>query len=266
MKAAKFEYARPLDIPAVIRALGTDGAKVLGGGQSLGPMLNLRLARPDVLIDIARLTDLRAVTETADGVRYGAAITHAEIEDGVMADPTGGILAKIASGIAYRAVRNRGTIGGSLAHADPAADWPTTLMAIVASVTTSGPRGDRTIPVEAFILGAFETDLAPDEIIVSVFVPRLSPSARWGYVKSCRKVGEFAESMCAVLNDPDRGICRLVIGATEAKQIVVADARQALADPSNLDPLLEAAGLADDPATFELHRATIRAAINEARP
>ena len=130
MKAAKFEYLRPGDVSAAIGALGTmDGAKPLSGGQSLGPMLNLRLARPGVLIDLMRLPPLRGVTETPDGVRYGAAITHAEFEDGAVPDPTGGILTRIAGGIAYRAVRNRGTMGGSLAHADPAADWPTTLMA-----------------------------------------------------------------------------------------------------------------------------------------
>ena len=117
--------------------------------------------------------------------------------------------------------------------------------------------------MEGLIRGAFETVLGPDEIITSIFVPRLSPSARWGYVKSCRKVGEFAESMCAVLADLQRNVFRLVVGATEAKQIVVTDARTTIASPDHLDRLLETMGLASCPATFELHRATIRKAIAE---
>jgi carbon-monoxide dehydrogenase medium subunit len=264
MKAARFDHIRPQDVPGAIVALGLAGAKVLSGGQSLGPMLNLRLARPELLVDVARLADLRAATETADGVRYGAAITHAEFEDGVVPDATGGILARVAGGIAYRAVRNRGTIGGSLAHADPAADWPTTLMALDARVDIAGAAGRRTIPLADLIVGAFETTLTPDEIITGVFVPRLSLSARWGYVKSCRKVGEFAESMCAVLQDEARGVHRLVIGATEARQIVVADARRAFTDPASLDPLLQTIGSTGDSATLDLHRATVRAALKEA--
>ena len=267
MKAAKFEYLRPDDMIRASRALlMEEDAKAIAGGQSLGAMLNLRLARPKLLVDLTRLPGMWAVTETADGVRYGAAITHAEFEDGVVADPTGGILARIASSIAYRAVRNRGTIGGSLAHADPAADWPTTLMALGATVDIMGTKGTRTIAAEALILGAFETVLGADEIIARVFVPRLSPSARWGYVKSCRKVGEFAESMCAVMVDRERGVFRLVIGATEAKQIVVPDAEAAIDNPDRLDPLLTSAGLGADPATFRLHRATIRKAIAELHP
>jgi carbon-monoxide dehydrogenase medium subunit len=264
MKAAKFDHVRPQDVTGAVASLGSAGGKVLAGGQSLGPMLNLRLARPGLLVDVARLDELRALETSGDGVRYGAAITHAEIEDGATHDLSNGILPRVAGGIAYRAVRNRGTIGGSLAHADPAADWPTVLMALDASVEIAGREGRRTVAATDFVVGAFETGLAADEIIVSIFVPRVSLSARWGYVKSCRKVGEFAESMCAVLNDPDRSVCRLVIGATEAKQIVVTDARTALADPASMDAQLVAAGLADDPATLNLHRATIRAAIDEA--
>jgi carbon-monoxide dehydrogenase medium subunit len=266
MKAARFDHMRPGTIADATSALSGEGAKPLAGGQSLGPMLNLRLARPGLLVDIARLGELRRSERSGEGVRYGAAITHAEIEDGATHDLSNGILPRVASGIAYRAVRNRGTIGGSLAHADPAADWPTVLMALGSNVEIAGSAGRRTIAVDDLIVGAFETVLAADEIIVSVFVPRVSPSARWGYVKSCRKVGEFAESMCAVLNDSDHGVCRLVIGATEAKQIVIADARAALAEPASLEALLVAAGLAADPATLDLHRATIRAAIKEARP
>ncbi|MCS0496207.1 FAD binding domain-containing protein [Ancylobacter sp. MQZ15Z-1] len=261
MKAARFDYERPADLAGALAALGQGGAKPLSGGQSLGPMLNLRLARPPLLVDVGRLAPLRQVEEGAEGTLFGAGITHAEFEDGAVPDPTPGFLARIARGIAYRAVRNRGTMGGSLAHADPAADWPTTLAALGARVHLAGPSGTRELPVEDFILGAFETALQDGEIVTGIFVPRCSAGARFGYRKSCRKVGEFAEAMCAVLADPARGVHRLVIGATEARQIVIADAAAATSDPATLDDALRAAGLAADPASLRLRQAVIRQAV-----
>lgn len=261
MKASRFDYARPDSVAEAIAALSDAGAKPVSGSQSLGPMLNLRLARPTLLVDVVKLPELRRVEERADGILFGAAITHAEFEDGAVPDPTPGFMRAIAHGIAYRAVRNRGTIGGSLAHADPAADWPTTLCALGANVHLTGPAGQRQLPVEEFILGAFETVLGPGEIIVGVFVPRASDQARWGYRKFCRKLGEFAESMCAVLADPVRDVHRLAIGATEARQIVINNAAEVIANPYLLDKPLSEAGLAADPAAFRLHRAVIRQAI-----
>lgn len=261
MKAARFDYGRPALLDEAVAMLAAEGARALAGGQSLGPMLNLRLARPAALVDIGRLPELRRVEEQADGVLYGAGITHAEFEDGAVPDATGGVLASVARGIAYRAVRNRGTIGGSLAHADPAADWPTTLGALGAVIHIAGAGGRREAGIEDFVRGAFETALEPGEIVAGVFVPRLSASARWGYRKSCRKAGEFAEAMCAVLDDPERKVCRLAIGATEGRPIVLAEAAEALAAPERIDPHLARAGLAADPATMELNRAVIRDAI-----
>ena len=261
MKASRFDYARPDTVAEAIAALSDVGAKPVSGSQSLGPMLNLRLARPTLLVDVVKLPELRRVEERAAGILFGAAITHAEFEDGAVPDPTPGFMRAIAHGIAYRAVRNRGTIGGSLAHADPAADWPTTLCALGASVHLAGPAGQRQLPVEEFILGAFETALGRGEIIAGVFVPRASDQARWGYRKSCRKLGEFAESMCAVLSDPARGVHRLAIGATEARQIVIKNAAEAIANPDLLDEPLREAGLVADPAAYRLHRTVIRQAI-----
>lgn len=287
MKPARFDYLRPADLPAALTALRDDaGAKPLSGGQSLGPMLNLRLARPSRLVDVAKLPELRAVEEGPDAIVYGAAITHAEFEDGAVPDATPGFLARIAKGIAYRAVRNRGTIGGSLAHADPAADWPTTLAALGARVRLArvvahtGHEAAHTglivhptaliepreLPVEDFITGAFETALGEGEIITGVKIPRYENTAHFGYRKSCRKVGEFAEAMCAVLYDPARGVFRLAIGATEARQLVIQDARFLLQVTEKIDEVLHEAGLADDPATFRLRRAVIRDAIAALEP
>src|SRR5262245_63464540 len=130
MKPVAFDYERPASIPEALQVLaGHAEAKLLAGGQTLGPMLNLRLAQPALLVDITRIPELAAVAEDAEAVTIGATVTHAAIEDGRVPDPTGGFLARVARGIAYRAVRTRGTIGGSLAHADPAADWLSCLAA-----------------------------------------------------------------------------------------------------------------------------------------
>jgi carbon-monoxide dehydrogenase medium subunit len=263
VKAARFEFIRPQTLAHALELLGQAGSRPFAGGQSLGPMLNLRLARPARLVGLAHLPELRHIEETSEGVTYGAALTHAEFEDGAMADPTGGILAAVARGIAYRAVRNRGTIGGSLAHADPAADWPVTLTALGATAHLTSRLGRRQLPVRDLMRGAFETALGPGEIVAAVTVPRLSAAARWGYRKSCRKLGEFAEAMAAVLIDEPRGVARLVVGATEGRHLV--SEGPAMASQASLDEAFAAAGLAADPATLQLFRAVVRDALATAR-
>ena len=226
MKAAPFDYARPSSLAEALALLTSEErvAKPLAGGQSLGPMLNLRLAQPDLLVDITALPELRRAEAEDDGVLIGACVTHADIEDGRVPDPTHGALVEVARAIAYRAVRNRGTIGGSLAHADPAADWISALAALGAEAVVRGPAGQRRLPIERFMAGAFETALAPGELLEAIRVPRLSPRRRWGFYKFCRKAGEYAHAIGAVLFDPERVVCRAVIGATEAAPIVLADA------------------------------------------
>lgn len=223
MKAAAFDFETPANLDAAVRLLAqSDGAaKIIAGGQSLGPMLNLRLAQPTLLISVRRLSELRAVTASAEAVALGACITHAEIEDGRVPDPTNGLLPFVARRIAYRAVRNRGTIGGSLAHADPAADWVSALALAGAIVTVQGPRGARDIAAAELLLGAFETRMAADEILVRITIPRFSVGARWSYYKICRKAGEFADAIGGVLVDPARGVRRAVIGGTAGAPIVM---------------------------------------------
>ena len=226
MKAARFDYVRAVDAADAVRCLGAGGpqTKIIAGGQSLGPMLNLRLARPDKLVDIRRAADLAAVAATADAVVYGAGITHAAFEDRLVPDATPGWLAPIARGIAYRAVRNKGTIGGSVVHADPAADWPTVLLALGAEALTLGPAGPRAAPLADFLVGPFQVALAFDHLLTGLRLPKRGPHARWGYWKFCRKTGEFAKAAAAVLHDPDRGETRAVIGAVERTPILVPDA------------------------------------------
>src|SRR5262245_57275608 len=228
MKPVAFEYARPTTLADAAALLGAPQvfAKALAGGQSLGPMLNLRLAQPDLLVDITSIPELTAVSDGPDRLELGACITHADIEDGRVPDPTNGLLRHVAGRIAYRAVRNRGTIGGSLAHADPAADWISALALVDASAIAWTPRGGRTVAVADLIVSSFTTVLRPDEIIQTIRVPKLSAAARWGFYKFSQKAGEFAHVIGGVLNDPARNVFRAGIGAIETAPIVVPDATE----------------------------------------
>lgn len=265
MKATAFEYARPRDVSEAVRLLaeGGEGAKSAAGTQSLGPMLNLRLVQPTLLVDLRHIDELGAATETPDAVTFGACVTHASIEDGRVPDPTRGFMREIASNIAYRAVRNRGTIGGSLAHADPAGDWPSALALLGATAIVAGAGGRREIPVERFITGIFETALGQGEIVVGVRVPRFSSRARFGYWKFCRKMGEFPQAIGGALDDPGRGARRAVMGATRGAPHTIGDARALIAAPSEAALLAEAdaAGLGGDPYNRRLHAVALRRAI-----
>jgi carbon-monoxide dehydrogenase medium subunit len=213
MKAARFDYVRPGDVPEALAALAeAEGAKILAGGQSLGPMLNLRLARPALLVDISRLKALQQMQDTGRAWHIGAGVTHARLEDARGRLFGGEMLCEVAAAIAYRSVRNRGTVGGSLAHADPAADWPLALAALGASVNIRGPT-PRSIPVAHFIQGAFTTTLAANEIIESIVIPKLSRAGRYGFYKFCRKTGEFAEASAAAVFDPESGVANIFLGA-----------------------------------------------------
>ena len=219
MKPAPFDYARAGSIEEAIGLLAAAGgdARPLAGGQSLGPMLNLRVARPTLLVDLAPIAELREVSEDEDGVTIGASVVHSAIEDGEVPDPTHGLMRRAAAGIAYRAVRNRGTVGGSLAHADPAGDWAPVTMALGASLGIRGPEGGRSVDADAFVTDPLTTVLEPGEIVEAIRVPRLSDGARWGHYKLCVKPGDFAESLAVVVRDPDRGHCRAALaGPTHA--------------------------------------------------
>lgn len=277
MKPSRFEYERPADLAGVIALIRREdvAVKIIAGGQSLGPMLNLRLVQPDVLVDITGIPELKRVEENAEAIIVGACVTHADIEDGRVPDVTGGALPGVARGIAYRAVRNRGTIGGSLAHADPSADWVSSLAAIGAEVLIRGPAGQRSLAIEDFVTGVFEVALEPGEIVEAVRIPRLSRSARWGFYKVCRKTGELAQAIAAVLHDPERSIFRAVIGATESTPVVFSDATSVFDGkplgglPGAFDPgaaarALNAAGMTDS-VDNQIHVVALKRAIDQAK-
>jgi len=276
MKAAAFAYERPSDLNAALflMAKATGMTKIIAGGQSLGPMLNLRLVEPELIVDITGLSELKQAERSGDELVIGACITHGDIEDGRMPDVTRGAMQRVAGAIAYRAVRNRGTIGGSLSHADPAADWVSALPALGARVMLRCVAGVRDLAVEEFVTGALESALQPGEIVEAVRVPVMTPSARWGYVKACRKPGEFAHAIAAVVIDPESATARAVVGALNAAPIVLGDAAALFGgrvtgdfkrqfDARVADAILIKAGIAS-PADRHVHVTVLRRAINEA--
>jgi carbon-monoxide dehydrogenase medium subunit len=222
MKAPAVAYARPHSLDEAVALLAQHGeAQLLAGGQSLVAMLNLRLAAPDLLIDIARLPELAAIGEDAEAVTFGACVTHAAIEDRRVPDPSRELMPFVAASLAYRAVRTRGTLGGSLAFADPAGEWPCVLAALGAEAMLRGRAGRRALPCAGFVTGIYETARAADEIIEAIRVPKLSAQARWGYVKLARKTGAFAAALAVAVADPARGHCRVVLGAANGAPLLL---------------------------------------------
>jgi len=229
MKPASFDYARPSSWSDALQLVAA-GARPSAGTQSLGPLLNLRLAQPDTIADLRHLPGYAGVAVEGGVVRIGAGTTHAAIEDGAVPGRVGEIMAAVARGIAYRPVRNRGTIGGSLAHADPAADWVAVLPALGGTAVALGPRGERRIALAGFVKGIFETALAADELLRAIEVPVLPAEARWGHWKFCRKVGEFSKATACVLALPGKAP-RAVLAALDGPPLVIEDASALMKDP-----------------------------------
>ncbi len=267
MKPAPFDYTRPADLAGALQALAGDGARVLAGGQSLGPMLNLRLARPSLLVDLRRVEELRRVEQRGDALVLGAMTTHAAIEDGAVPDTTRGMLRRVAADIAYRAVRTRGTMGGSLSHADPAADWATALTALDATLTIARVGGTAALPITGFMTGAFATALGEGAVLTSIAIPTLSARARWGYYKICRKPGEFADAIGAVVLDPARAYRRVVMGAVGGAPAVVDDLAAKLpfdGTPALTRSDIEAAAPDMDAVDRQLHVVAVERALAQA--
>ena len=271
MKPAPFAYSRPASLDDALRLLAAgDDAMPIAGGQSLVPLLALRMSAGERLVDIGRLDALRQVAETVTSVIVGAGITHAEIEDGRVPDPANGLMRRIAGGIAYRAIRNQGTIGGSVALADPAADWPSCLTALRAVAKIVGPTGERMLSVADLIQGVYSTALERSELIIAFDIPKLAPSARVGFAKVARKTGAFAMSLAvAVVNGADT---RIVLGGAGTRPLILVHTSQALAAADASDATLRQAIVRDldaiddiDAYARRLHTATILRAIAETR-
>lgn len=273
MKPAPFAYHRATSIDdAVAQLTATDAlTRALAGGQSLVPMLNLRLAPVDKLIDLGRIADLKRVQEKPNGIRYGSLLTHAVFEDRKVPDGSNGLMPFVGSQIAYRAVRTRGTIGGALALADPAADWLMTVIALESSLALVGPDGRRTLSAAEFAVGPYTTALRDGEIIEAIIVPRRPASERWGHHKVARKTGEYAESMAIALIDTTPRKARLVLGAADgaplvleqsAREIVAGKSGDALASVIRAEVAGSGRGLS--PAKVLRHTTTALQAVNNA--
>jgi carbon-monoxide dehydrogenase medium subunit len=193
MIPAPFEYVAADSAARAIELLTEHGddAKLLAGGHSLLPMMKLRLAAPEVLIDIGRLAELAGVSTDGDELVIGAATKHADVAASPLVQADAPLLAHSAAQVGDPQIRHRGTIGGSLAHADPAADLPMALLALGGSVQLQGPGGTRTVAADDFFAGFFETAMEPDELLTAVRVPR-RPGAPWGYQKFVRRANDWA--------------------------------------------------------------------------
>ena len=199
MKPAPFRYARPSSLAeaTALLAAAPGDTKLLAGGQSLVPMLNMRLVRPAVLVDVNGLRELTGITPLpGGGLRLGALTRHAELAASPLVRERAPLLAEAARHVGHAAIRNQGTLGGSVAHADPAAELPAALVALDARVQVTGPRGAREVAADAFFRGLLATTLEPDEILTALEVP--ARPAGWGFVEIARRPGDFALAGVAV--------------------------------------------------------------------
>ena len=204
MKLPPFEYACPTTLPEAVQLLAThDDAKALAGGQSLAPMLAFRLLQPALLVDLRKLADLRGITVTENGLTLGAMVRWRDIEDDARLSTAHPLLKAAITHVAHYQIRNRGTVGGSLAHADPAAEMPGVALACEAEITVVGKSGARAIAAADFFTGALTTALTADEIIVEVRLPPWPKDRRWGFQEFARRRGDFAVAAAAVFYDED---------------------------------------------------------------
>lgn len=217
MIPAAFEYHRPASVSEALQLLQRlSDAKLLAGGHSLLPMMKLRLTSPAHLIDLGRIEAMRYIRQDGQTLAIGALTTHWAIESSQLAHTTAPALAEAASRIGDVQVRNVGTIGGSLAHADPAADYPAAMLALDGQVVAESPRGRRTIPSVEFFTGIFTTALAPDEVLVEIRVPAISGRTGQTYLKFPHPASGFAVvGVAAVITRDGAGRCtRARVGIT----------------------------------------------------
>lgn len=207
MKPAPFRPFAPTTVDECVELLSNHGddAKLLAGGQSLVPLMNLRLAAPEVLIDLGRVEELRRVSEDDSHLVIGAMVRHSEVASSAAVRAGCPLLAEAASHIGYPAIRNRGTMGGSLAHADPASELPCVALTLDAELVLAGPRGRRTVPAADFFISHFTTKLEPDELLLEARYPLQRIGRGWSFLEFSRKTGDFAVAAVTVELPLDSG-------------------------------------------------------------
>ena len=244
-----FDYLTPTSVEEAISLLGQhgDNAKILAGGHSLIPAMRFRLAQPEVLIDINRLQGLSYVREQGSFLTIGAMAREVALEESTLVQSRYPLLADTARVIADPLVRNLATVGGNLAHADPANDHPATMLAYDATVVAQGPGGQRTIAIDDFFTGLFENSLADDELLTEIRIPIPGPGSGGAYVKVERKVGDYAISAVAVQLTVSGGVvssARIGLTNVSASPMRATGAEAALAGQAPTESVLEAAGQA----------------------
>jgi carbon-monoxide dehydrogenase medium subunit len=207
MKPPPFEYACPATLAEAVTLLASrpGETKALAGGQSLMPVLNFRLAAPSLLVDLRKVPDLGRIAIGADGVRLGAMVRWRDIERDPHLGAAHPLLREAVAHIAHYQIRNRGTVGGSLAHADPAAELPGIAVACDAEIAITGPKGPRIAKAAEFFTGPLSTVLAGDELVTELRLPPWPATRRWGFMEFARRRGDFAMAGIALFYDRDRG-------------------------------------------------------------
>lgn len=248
MYPPKFDYYRANSVGEAISLLQEHGdAKLIAGGHSLLPIMKLRLANPGTLIDIGRIDALRGITHNGDSSRIGALTVHAEVESDSRLPR---ILTEAASWIGDPQVRNRGTVGGNIAHADPASDLPTVFSALGATIELAGPRGERSVDAQDFCTGLFTTDLNPDEVVTGIVIPRESDGVGSAYEKMFNPASRYAMLGAAAVLRVENGTCReahVAIGSLTPKARRARSVEEALEGQQlSEDVIANAAALVDN--------------------
>ena len=258
MKPFSFEYFKPNNIDEAISLLNGYGedAVILAGGQSLIPLMNLRLARPKYIIDINKIAELSYIKDTNGGLSIGALTRHREIEKSDIIISKYPILSKTASLIGNPQIRNWGTIGGSISHADPAGELPTLLLALNGKVKVVGNQGEREIDGDDLFLGYLTTSMGKNEILREVYIPKISPKMGWEFVELTKRSHDFAIVSVAVLMSIDNaGKCndvRISLGGVGSMPVRAKGAEEFLLDKAiNDDSINEAANIASEEAEPE---------------
>ncbi len=246
MIPAPFAYHRPSSVDEAVRLLAdTPDAKVLAGGHSLIPAMKLRLAQPPALIDLGRIAGLNTIRVEGARLRIGALATHHDIESSELLQTRCPLLPEVAAAIGDAQVRNRGTLGGSIVHADPAADWPAAIVALEAEMELAGPKGRRTVRAADFFVEMMQSAVQPNEILVEIRVPVTSSSV--AYVKAAQKASGFAVAGVAVVINPENSAVAIGVTGAATKAFRATASEAALKGRELTSELIESAALkADD--------------------
>ncbi len=247
MKPPEFKYVAARTVDEAVEQLNKhgEGAKILAGGQSLTPMLNFRLVHPEVLVDINRIPGLDKITPDDGGFRIGALTRHRAIETSKAIAEKLPVMIAAAGEVGHLAIRNRGTFGGSLAHADPAAEWPVAVLALDAVITTKSAKGGRSIKAKDFFVSYLQSAVEDGEVVTEITLPGLPPKTGWGFEELARRPGDFAlAAVCAIVTMDGAKVkdARISMGGVGATALRAPEAEASLKGQPITEETLKTAG------------------------